>query len=178
MIVVEGLDGTGKTTLVNQLLEEFPVLKGRPSIGNKHDLDVIYEGAQQEAFTLPYNVITDRARIVSEYIYNPILNVRPLAFTFKEWMNFLGSFVQRSPHLLVFCHRHLGEVIDTWDHEGQLEGVREHLGEIDRMYEQVEDMYRYLFAVENRSSRVLTYNFKKIPYVYVSNAVRDYLKEA
>lgn len=179
LIVVEGMDNTGKTTLVEQLQQEFPQLKYRPSIGNKHDLSVIRAQAQDEAYSPDKLSMTlgDRSRLISEYIYQPLLGKRDAAYSFDAYMEMIGFFA-RNHHLVIHCYRSTARIIDTWD-EGQLEGVREHLSELSSQYDKVMHMLRFLFRVGGDRGKVITYSFEaqQEPQSPVFRAVRQYIHE-
>lgn len=158
MIIVEGMDNTGKTTLVEELQQLYPKLTYRPSIGNKHDLNQIKEQAYEEAYTPMPLVLADRSRIISEFIYNPILNARPIAYPWGQYMDLVKSFV-RGHHLVIFCHRPLHELMKTFDSREQLAGVKENAAKIFKAYEEVEGMFRFLFRVSNSGSEVHDYDY-------------------
>lgn len=181
MIIVEGMDNTGKTTLVEKLQQEFPVLTYRPSIGNRHDLVSIAEQAADEAWRTDFGlVLADRSRIISEYVYNPVLKKRPIAYTFSTYMELLGGLAG-GHHLIIHCFRNVSRIIDTFDERDQLEGVRQHLSTLSSRYEQVMHMMRFLFDVNERGSRVVSYCFDsdRVPdyYTIITGAVRKYVQE-
>lgn len=189
MIILEGMDNTGKTTLYDKLREEFPQLKARPSIGNKHDLDQVFSQARDEAWNASGLALTlgDRSRIISEYIYGPILQKRLLAYSMNDYMEMLGGFA-RGHHLVVHCYRSTSRIIDTWDATGeQLDGVRQHLSELSSAYDEVMHMLRFLFRVGGLGGRVITYSFEQRShgggfsfgdhYPIVTSAIRQYLHE-
>lgn len=75
MIIVEGPDGAGKTTLIRQLQERWPDLEVAPRVVSKdaeamvdlqHWVNLnLSKGSQYKIF--------DRHRLISEFIYGPIL---------------------------------------------------------------------------------------------------------
>lgn len=178
MIVVEGLDNTGKTTLVNRILDEFPELEYRESIGNKHDLEVIQDQAHDEAFfwnKLKYTV-GDRSRLISEFIYNPILKGRQYAFPFHSWLEMMGSFVQ-GLNLVVVCYRSRLQIVSSFDEREQLKGVRQHLTEIDDQYSRLPTLLRFINVAGEGQTYAMAWSFEKDPDVVVFNAVRRYLDQ-
>lgn len=176
MIVVEGLDNTGKTTLVSKVLEEFPELIYRPSIGNKHDLNVIQEQAHDEAFfwdKLKYT-IADRSRLISEFIYNPVLQGRALAFTFHSFLEMFGSFLQQE-NLVILCHRNRLQLGSTFDEREQLSGVRQHLGDLDNQYSALYHTIHFLTIAAEGHTEVMKWSFEQHSDTIVYNAVRRYI---
>lgn len=178
MIVIEGLDNTGKTTLQQQLLEDYKSLRGRPSIGNKHDLDQIALQAEAEAYTLSPLMLSDRSRLISEFVYNPVLNARPLAYPYKTWLTYVAEFTSK-PHLVVYCVRNLQHIKDSFSTRDQLIGVRTNLDELDARYDHMMGMFEFLFNLQNLQPRghVVMYDFERVPYTHVTVAVRRYLQE-
>lgn len=181
LILVEGLDNTGKSTLIEHLFWRYPQLRVRPSIGNKHDLDQIKAQAFEEAYgTMPMNTLADRSRIISEYVYNPILNARPIAYDFATWTWFLSGFVQR-PQLVIYCWRSVDSIRNSFDEREQLGGVADALETLNMRYEQVMNTLDLMFQLSGISHTVLRYNFEYMPermlYEFVEQYMATYLKE-
>lgn len=147
LIVVEGLDNTGKTSLVGELCERFPMLERRDSIGNTHDPESIFEGALWEAYSSPGLCITDRSRIISEWVYNPVLMNRPMAYDFRTWMKLVSSLAV-GRHLILFMWRPIEELLETFDERSQLPGVRENIVLLHHRYNLVANMMELLFHVQ------------------------------
>lgn len=177
MIVVEGLDNTGKTTLVSKILERYPQLKYRASIGNKHNPEQIARSAQDEAYSwdMMKRVVSDRSRIFSEYVYTPLLKNRPPAYPFHAWLEMMGTFCQHE-HVIVHCSRHRAKIIDDWDSSEQLEGVREHLSELEVRYEHLMDMLWFLSQVTESRLRIVHYNFETVSDTQVFIEVERYME--
>lgn len=176
MIVVEGLDNTGKTTLVSKILEEFPELVYRPSIGNKHDLNQIRDQAATEAFdwsTMKWTV-ADRSRLISEYVYNPILKGRPLAYPFHTFLEMFGTFVQQT-NLVILCHRNRLHLEGTFDEREQLGGVRQHLTDLDNQYSRIYNVIQFLSIAGDGDTEVLKWSFEQHSETTVFNAVNRYI---
>lgn len=176
MILVEGLDNTGKTTLVQDLCNRYPVLTSRPSIGNKHDLDQIKAAAFEEAYgSMPYLLVADRSRIISEWIYNPVLNAREPAYDFDMWLFMLKGFVQK-PLYVIHCWRDLDNIRSSFDERDQLGGVAEHLPELAQKYEHVMGMIDLFFDLQQRRP-VMWYNYEVDNPDLIYREVEAYIKE-
>lgn len=93
MLIVEGLDNTGKTTLVQWISEEYPQFEVQQSIGNNHDLRMIRLQAHDESSLNRPLLLCDRSRLISEYVYNPVLKSRPIAYDLRDWLNMIGGFL-------------------------------------------------------------------------------------
>lgn len=108
MIIVEGPDGAGKSTLIKQILNEFPQLSVAPRVVSKEtealvDLRVWVDNHFLEDTK---NVIFDRHRLISEPIYGPILrrqNQEP-GFTDRDWMydSLVKLYIHTKP-LVIYC---------------------------------------------------------------------------
>lgn len=176
MILVEGLDNTGKTTLVAHLAEQYPQLQVRPSIGNKHDLKEIRTQAYDEAYRNNPLMLADRSRIISEWTYNPILNKRPIAYPFDVWMSYLTRFVHH-PHYVIHCWRDLETVGESFDNRDQLEGVGKNLAALNERYNEMMNMLDLLFDLTGSSKAVMWYNFEVDHLDLIHREVEEYLKE-
>lgn len=148
VLIVEGLDNTGKTTLVEQLQQEFPVFQMRPSIGNKHDLNLIRNQAYEESIMPHPYMLADRARLISEYVYNPILNNRPIAYSFSAWMDMIANFAQGGPHLIIYMRRDVQGIINSFKDREQLEGVEGSLTHLSLAYSKIMGMIELMFSVQ------------------------------
>lgn len=177
MITVEGLDNTGKTTLVERIAEEFPSLEMRPSIGNKHDPAKITEMAYSEAYALGPRVISDRVRLISEYVYNPVLNKRPIAYGYNRWLSYLGAWSLKK-QLVIYCHREPIKILDSFNETEQLEGVEDNLLVLDMRYKQMMHTLEFLFAVTpNPDNLIIDWDFDDYENTdYILEAVKLYLK--
>lgn len=177
MITVEGLDNTGKTTLVKKLCSDFPQLKFTPSIGNKHDLNQIVEQAWYIAEEAEVDEIWDRSRIISEYVYNPVLNKRSLAFGHATMLKMMREWLQR-PQLIIYCTRPLPNIQASFDEREQLDGVVSKLKELAAAYEAFMGFLAIMFKVTDPPKYLLEYNFEEDKYEYIRDLVGRYLVEA
>lgn len=77
MIILEGPDGGGKTTLMHEIMQRFPIVphpKFVPSDGVV-DREKLYNAALEDTQTLcdqPVQIY-DRHPLISEYVYGPII---------------------------------------------------------------------------------------------------------
>ena len=179
MILLEGLDNTGKTTLAERIIQEYPRLHMRPSIGNKHDLNLIRMQAQDEAMNDHPLMVADRSRLISEYVYNPVLGSRELAFPYISWLFWIAHFTSKH-HLIIFCERDIDHIRSSFDEREQLGGVAANLYGLEYRYRQMMDMVELLFDVQTESnSQFIRYNFEyPAQYAYVKECIEAYLQEA
>lgn len=106
VIVVEGPDGAGKTTLIKGLLELFPALTLSPRVVSKDAKAMVdlVEWVEVDNHDNPPNRIYDRHRMISEPVYNAVLRDRTQpGFDQPVWfMNQMTKFYNRNP-LLIYC---------------------------------------------------------------------------
>ncbi len=148
----------------------------RPSIGNKHDLHQIRLAAYDEAYKNNSLMLADRSRIISEYVYNPILNKRPIAYPFDVWMSYLTRFVHK-PHYVIYCWRSIERIRATLEERDQLAGVADKLDELDSRYIQMMQMLDLMFDLTKASTAVMYYNFEVDHPDLIHREVDQYLKE-
>lgn len=177
MITVEGCDNTGKTTLVHMLCKEFPQLKDHPSIGNKHNLNEIAEQAYYQAEDADDNDIWDRSRLISEYVYNPILKGRGLAFPYDVFLKLLAVWLSK-PQMLIYCRRPYEKIKATFDEREQLEGVGAHLFDIYVAYDNTMGFLRTMFDVSPVPKYLVEYDYEQDNFDDIKNLVGRYLVEA
>lgn len=107
MIIVEGPDGAGKTTLIRNIAEAYPDLEVAPRVVSKEtnaltDMkrwvnDNLTEGFQYRLF--------DRHRLISEFIYGPILrgNDQHSGFDDGGWVYWSLKRFQEINPLIIYC---------------------------------------------------------------------------
>lgn len=106
MIVVEGPDGAGKTTLINYLLENTGNLEVAPRVVSK-DAEALVDLRQWVHTNLrvgKQRMIFDRHRLISEPIYGPILRKKlEPGFSDANWFApALEKFYSIDP-LVIYC---------------------------------------------------------------------------
>jgi hypothetical protein len=105
VIVVEGPDGAGKSTLIKSLVE-FTGLPVADRVVSKEteamlDLQVWVDENLDTGFQ---DIIYDRYRLISEFIYGPVLRVEQQpGFTDPDWvLNSLAKFYELDP-IIIYC---------------------------------------------------------------------------
>lgn len=111
MIVVEGPDGAGKTTLIENITRRFEGIYVHPRVVSSDtqamvDLKRWVEEDNQRTAWTPgvYTEMYDRHRLISEFIYGPILRyVQEPGFDDYEWVDRqLYQFYSKQP-LIIYC---------------------------------------------------------------------------
>ena len=153
-----------------------------PSIGNKHDLTQIKRQAWAGLDEDRKNPLRlwDRSRIISEYIYNPVLKGRPFAFDVDEYFMMLAAYLKR-PQLIIYCRRPLPRIRATLDERDQLAGVVNHLDELHEAYERFMGFMKHMFMVQGMSpgdqvgTGVYEYDYERVDYEVLKPIVRGYV---
>lgn len=113
MIVVEGPDGAGKTTLIRDLCTNFPLTLAPRVVSKDTEAMVdLVEWVEEDNKKLNQGVIYDRHRLVSEWIYGPIMRGQPEpGFDDPVWLESqLRLFYAKKP-LIIYCIPSLETVI-------------------------------------------------------------------
>lgn len=137
-IVVEGVDGSGKSTLIRELANWRAADAGTPHFtlpgkrsssstgGPVADLD---KWVEQDALVMPWRppTIYDRHPLISEPIYGPICrNILPGRFNSPTWLGMyrarLAGYV-----LVIWCSPPLEEIVKNVTKSEQMAGVTENV---------------------------------------------------
>jgi len=137
-IIIEGPDGAGKTTLVQELQDHFPEMEihARFCTSKGGPIPNLAEAVYKDAKGRPSNFIYDRHPLLSEYIYNTAIPTRSIRPDFlSDAMGRLRLRVARHA-LTVFCLPPFNEVKKNTerDAEDQMPGVVENIFDIYQQY--------------------------------------------
>lgn len=133
MIIIEGMDNTGKTTLVNHLLGKFD-LDVRKGCGPQGDQ---LEWVKRELKDPSERTIYDRFTLISEVIYGPIC--RGKSGIPQPYADHLMHELLRRRPLFIFCTR-----LFPWDGREQMSGVIDHSSKlIDAYSNKIKEIQNY-----------------------------------
>jgi len=155
IVVVEGVDGAGKTTLINNLRdvsrEYFWVLRASGPANSSDQL----QRAVDELSTLidgsPTNWVFDRHPLVSEPIYGHILRGKSHLEGMSAW-GYKARIQEFSK--IIYCRPPFDIVQEESKHERQLEGVHDKLRGLYDAYDEAMDFLRVHLRVP-----VITYDW-------------------
>src|SRR5437868_13537584 len=127
MIVVEGFDGTGKSTLVTRLSGDLGLRVGERGTENR---DKLYEVTRQDTYTALAHAVSGRVpayiwdrMFFSEPIYSHVMG-RKNAFNGNESMHVMAILkALRCP--IIICHVPLEVAEENMEKKHQMEAVAE-----------------------------------------------------
>lgn len=106
MIIVEGPDGAGKTTLINQLSERFGIPIEPRVVSTEGTTEVDLANWVEERNELGFQArLYDRHRLISNPIYSPILQrASQDAFRNRDWViRATYNFYNRVDPYIIYC---------------------------------------------------------------------------
>lgn len=171
MIIVEGCDNTGKTTLINNLCKDLPLHRAPKSPGPATEEELWDYMLKYLNRPISYTkaTIMDRFPIPSEEVYGPVLRN---GSSLSPWRRAKAEKMLRSHKVaLIYCDRPTEEILKTFGEREQLEGVEERIDIIRRRYE---DVIQSLLSV-GALYAFYRYDFGVDSYEDLKNFIRKYL---
>lgn len=135
MIVIEGMDNTGKSTLCETLSKEFLLPVVRRS-GPYQDF-AEWEHAINLDIDQTLPVIRDRVPAISELVYGTILRGGSIAGD-DHW-DYLERFLNKNL-ILIYCRPGAKTILD-WGNRDQMEGVIENNERLIHAYDRLIDIF-------------------------------------
>lgn len=136
-LIIEGPDGSGKSTLDRQLREEFPQLEPMRFVSSSREGPVdnlfqkVYEDTVLHHDSDP--VIYDRHPLISEYIYGPVCREYISDdFTSTAASNLRSIMAKRS--LVIMCQAPLEHLISSVSDSRDMPGVTQRIRTIEALY--------------------------------------------
>ena len=136
LVVIEGCDGSGKTSLVHELRRNvgdsycLSISTSRP----RYDEDIssfLMAIAGLKAM-IPGHVILDRFHPISELVYGSVLRGKPYSI---QALQDRAAF--QMVDLIVYCRPPVSQMVANLDKNPQMGGVREHMVELAERYDQL-----------------------------------------
>lgn len=154
-VIVEGPDGSGKTTLIQLLLAQPDLeleLMPRSSSSTGGPVKDLAKWVEHDLgrFGPSYRALYDRYPLISELIYGPLLRgYLPDKFTNPHWMQQQWRKLCSNPVLIIYCLPPLARVREAIlsDPANQLEGVAQ----------RIETMYWLYYAAMVKSPTTITW---------------------
>lgn len=159
LILIEGMDGTGKTTLANKLLKMFPQFEYKKPVPSKgpegqnadHMINWMLKTFKEAKEN---NYLLDRVNLVSEEIYGPICRGFSILRDNEKMITVMSQFFALNP-IIIYCRPQLGTIMDnlTKEPDIQMSGVLERAEPLVLAYDRFFDNWKKV-GVE-----VIDYNY-------------------
>lgn len=120
MIIIEGMDNTGKSTLVTRLSKDLKLVLVNNQKRPAHAQEALTYIQGVLTLARDFRVIADRWAPISEPIYGPICRNTHL-FTNQDLQQQLGMTLQVNP-LIIYCRPPTPRVLD-FGNQAQMDGV-------------------------------------------------------
>lgn len=164
MIIVEGPDNSGKSTLIKWILKEFPVRElkhgrhGPPR--NAFDIKIRTEIILNEAIRSRYKngVIVDRFSLIGESIYGPILRGKDLWTEIPQDKIRLEGVLNTLNPFIIYCRPDEETILDMSHHQVKDYDTEEHVLNITKNQKLI------IKAYDNYFARTNPHNFYKYNY--------------
>jgi len=158
MIVVEGPDGSGKTTLIKEIQTQFPVTVAPRVVSKDAEAMVdLVQWVEENNQKLDQGVVYDRHRLISEPIYGPVLRSQTEAgFEDIHWMTAQMRLFYAKKPVLIYCLPPRGIVKANAFSDDDNRVVQ---GEDGRTLERIYDLYVARAAVDIGTSRAYLYDY-------------------
>jgi thymidylate kinase len=172
MIIIEGCDNTGKTTLREQLLAAVPKLivgpkLEKPPIDRTEYMEFLWTTFGKNPKET-HDLIFDRF-FFSEVVYGPILRGK-VAYTRSE-KTAIHNLLRYHRPLVIHCRQSVESIMETFEEREQLEGVKERISSIVMAYDTVFSDFDLIKDLE-----FMRYNYKQPrELVRTISHVQDYL---
>lgn len=175
LVVVEGMDNSGKSTLCKRL---------------SHDLElplVVYTAAKTREAMIQWTKeelarldklsssgevwasIYDRFRPISDQVYGPVLRGYNVFSDTEEGVELFYRFLQLDP-LIIYCRPHSETILGFTDGREQMEGVIEN-------GRKLLDQYDYFMArLLNKGVKVRSYDYENDDYQEIKNEVQLFIE--
>jgi hypothetical protein len=122
MIILDGMDNTGKTTLANKLCEALNVPYLHSPSEYRYDRKKMMDWALIEIGS-QRSAIYDRFSPITDQVYAPILRgTNPYGDTSRG--RFIVDVLKASPHLIIYCRPGTKKILGFEDGRDQMEGVK------------------------------------------------------
>lgn len=175
MLIVEGMDGTGKSTLVKKLHENtgLPVHTRAVADQTGDPVDDLFQWAFDDVTTWDAQPLSiyDRHPLVSEYIYGPTIRGR-VAKGFRSRDAALLSAKMRKDAFVVFCVTDAKTIHENLKRIPQMDGVKDHTEQLYVEYTKFIAQYSGRFAVYDYTGESARWD-----YMTVLAKVQDYITE-
>ena len=178
LIIVEGPDGSGKSTLIKQLREKPPVLplwaiSNLARCRSESQADS-FARAAVELQRSSSVFISDRFPHLSEYVYGPMIRGTTWLDGTTPSLDWLKEFVEGflEKPLIIYCRPPFHGIRDNALKEKQMDGVHESLASLTARYDEMMD------GLSDTKTPLVYYDYNmSTSFSFVSNRIQSYILE-
>ena len=134
MILLEGCDGSGKTTLATQIAKHYETKTIH--FGGSADEETL----KTRLKSMKHGKLYDRCPIISEIIYGGTIRKDP-KFSLED----LNEFLRKNQPLIIYCNPGLGTLL-TNKHEGRPGEDPQHISDVNENIFRIWQAYEYLMV--------------------------------
>jgi hypothetical protein len=155
MLIVEGPDNAGKSTLIGQIKETFNIESihagGPPK--NLRDIETRRAAAFKNCLI---GIVQDRNYLISDIVYGSVLRKSPCYNNFR----LLLQMLQLKP-LVIYCRPRLEQLLEMKNHEVKAHETQEHVDSVVENQKTIVEHYDELMKIVGMHTTVLTYDYNK-----------------
>ena len=181
MIIVEGPDNSGKSTLINQLIKDLELKEVKRTFhGPTTDIENLYsrtlEVINAAIKTDQPNIIIDRFSLIGEDIYGPILRGKNLWDVIPQDKIKFWQAVNKLNPFIIYCRPSLDVILDMKNHQVKIYDTPEHVKRVQEKQKLIVSAYDNYFA-NWKSHNFYSYDYKdKNSYLELKFRLKEYLK--
>lgn len=180
MIIVEGPDNSGKSTLVKYLADKYklevlqPLSKGPPS-----NIEELYSNTKSlilQAIHKGRGCIVDRMPLIGESIYGPICREKDLWVPYFDYKVRLQKSINTLEPFYIYCRPTDGMILDMTTHQVKEYDTEEHLNKIKQNKRLILDAYDNYF-VNFGNHNFFRYDYNNPQHLgQLNERLKEYLK--
>ena len=152
MIIVEGMDNTGKSTLIEAIGKAFKIPAARSNMAGAKASDMKQWIAWAESCPKP--LILDRHPAISDLVYGNVIRGKS-----ESSVEFARE--SRAGHFLIYCCPSLESIRESFDDREQMKGTHENLEQLytgyESLMEQLEPDFYYDWRNPQAQKALLNY---------------------
>ena len=152
MIIVEGPDNSGKSTLIKSLIKDFNLLLAEKPHGPPQNVnDLIYRSSKLLLKQDQKRYIVDRHPLISEKVYGPALRNKDLweekKLTYCSFMDILNDSSLAGSVFIIYCRPPNEVVLNLSTHEVKGYDTAEHLEALKSNLQKVVEGYDNIMSL-------------------------------
>ena len=182
MVIIEGPDNSGKTTLLNKLQVihklGYLAIPHRGPTDKYHDLYVNMEYILNRAIrSSSKRYIVDRLPLISESIYGPLCRKRDLwVENFEDKLRFSKALTTLDP-FIIYCRPPREKILNMNTHQVKDYDTKEHLAQVNKQKQNIIDAYDNYFYHWYNPYKFFVYDYTNPQHdAELNKLLEEYLK--